>query len=41
MSISDIFAKHGEAYFRDGERRVMTRLLAEGPRVIATGAAPI
>ena len=37
MSISDIFAKHGEAYFRDGERRVMTRLLAEGPRVIATG----
>ena len=37
MSVSDIFAKHGEAYFRDGERRVMTRLLAEGPRVIATG----
>ncbi len=37
MSVSDIFAKHGEAYFRDGERRVMARLLAEGPRVIATG----
>ncbi len=37
MSVADIFAKHGEAYFRDGERRVMTRLLAEGPRVIATG----
>ena len=37
MSVSDIFAKHGETYFRDGERRVMTRLLSEGPRVIATG----
>lgn len=37
MSISDIFETHGEAYFRDGERRVMTRLLSEGPRVIATG----
>ena len=37
MSVSDIFAKHGETYFRDGERRVMARLLAEGPRVIATG----
>ena len=37
MSVADIFAKHGEAYFRDGERRVMARLLAEGPRVIATG----
>jgi shikimate kinase/3-dehydroquinate synthase len=37
MSISEIFARHGEAYFRDGERRVMARLLSEGPRVIATG----
>ncbi|WP_425348899.1 3-dehydroquinate synthase [Methylocapsa aurea] len=37
MSISDIFARHGEPYFRDGERRVMARLLEEGPRVIATG----
>ena len=37
MSIADIFARHGEAYFRDGERRVMARLLSEGPRVIATG----
>jgi shikimate kinase/3-dehydroquinate synthase len=37
MSISEIFARHGEAYFRDGERRVMARLLADGPRVIATG----
>ena len=37
MSVSEIFEKHGEAYFRDGERRVMARLLGEGPRVIATG----
>jgi shikimate kinase len=36
-SISEIFARYGEAAFRDGERRVMARLLA-GPRaVIATG----
>ncbi|HYP58169.1 MAG TPA: 3-dehydroquinate synthase [Beijerinckia sp.] len=37
MSISEIFARHGEAHFRDGERRVMARLLGEGPRVLATG----
>jgi shikimate kinase/3-dehydroquinate synthase len=37
MSIAEIFSRHGEEYFRDGERRVMARLLSEGPRVIATG----
>ena len=37
MTIAEIFAKHGEAYFRDGERRVMARLLAEKQRVLATG----
>ena len=37
MSISEIFERHGEAYFRDGERRVMARLLSGGPKVIATG----
>ena len=36
-SIPEIFADHGEAYFRDGERRVIARLLQEGPRVLATG----
>jgi len=36
-SISDLFARYGEAAFRTGERRVMRRLL-DGPRaVIATG----
>jgi shikimate kinase len=37
MSIADIFAKHGEPYFRDGEVRVIARLLESGPAVIATG----
>lgn len=36
-SIKEIFADHGEAYFRDGERRVIARLLASGPQVLATG----
>ena len=36
-TIEEIFERHGEAFFRDGERRVIQRLL-EGPvRVIATG----
>nr|WP_256515524.1 shikimate kinase [Alsobacter ponti] len=37
MSIPEIFAARGEADFRDGERRVIARLLAEGPLVLATG----
>ena len=37
MSISDIFAQFGEAYFRDGERRVIQRLIDGRPKVIATG----
>src|SRR4051812_14049774 len=37
MVIPDIFALHGEASFRDGERRVIARLLQEGPLVLATG----
>jgi len=36
-TINEIFADHGEAYFRDGERRVITRLLDGGPIVLATG----
>ncbi|MCW5698086.1 MAG: shikimate kinase [Bauldia sp.] len=36
-SISEIFERHGEAFFRDGERRVILRLLRDGPTVIATG----
>jgi shikimate kinase len=37
MSISDIFDRFGEAYFRDGERRVIARLIDGTPKVIATG----
>ncbi len=37
MSISEIFAEFGEAYFRDGERRVIARLIEERHGVIATG----
>jgi shikimate kinase len=36
-SIEDIFAEHGEAHFRDGERKVIARLLRSGPQVLATG----
>ena len=36
-SIPEIFATFGEAHFRDGERRVIARLIAEGHGVIATG----
>ncbi|MDE2364123.1 MAG: 3-dehydroquinate synthase [Hyphomicrobiales bacterium] len=37
LTISEIFATYGETYFRDGERRVVARLMTEGPKVIATG----
>ena len=37
LSIPEIFAKHGEADFRDGEKRVVARLLSSGPAVLATG----
>lgn len=37
QSIGEIFAEHGEAYFRTGERKVIARLLENGPQVLATG----
>jgi len=37
MSVSEIFERFGEAYFRDGERRVIARLVNDRPAVIATG----
>ena len=36
-SVTEIFNDHGEDYFRDGERRVIARLLENGPVVLATG----
>jgi shikimate kinase len=37
MSIPEIFDRHGESHFRDGEARVIARLLEGGPAVLATG----
>jgi shikimate kinase len=37
MSIEEIFARHGETHFRDGERKVIARLLDGPPLVLATG----
>jgi shikimate kinase len=37
MTIPEIFADHGEPYFRDGEARVIARLLEGAPGVLATG----
>lgn len=37
MTIPEIFATHGEPYFRDGEARVIARLLSNGASVLATG----
>ena len=36
-SIPEIFAEHGEAYFREGEKRVIGRILEGGGQVLATG----
>jgi shikimate kinase len=37
MTIPEIFERHGEPHFRDGEARVIARLLEGGPLVLATG----
>ncbi len=37
MTIPEIFEAHGEPHFRDGEARVIARLLENGPGVLATG----
>ncbi len=37
MTIPEIFERFDEQYFRDGERRVIARLLTEEPCVLATG----
>jgi shikimate kinase len=36
-TIPEIFAEHGESYFREGERRVIARILEDKGRVLATG----
>lgn len=37
LTVAEIFARHGEAEFRRGERSVISRLLSEKPLVLATG----
>jgi shikimate kinase len=37
LTVAEIFEKYGEAHFRDGERRVMARLLQGPPCVLAAG----
>jgi shikimate kinase / 3-dehydroquinate synthase len=37
LTISEIFERFGEPYFREGERKVIARLLNDGPMVLATG----
>ena len=37
MTIPEIFEAHGEPHFRDGEARVIARLLEGGAKVLATG----
>jgi shikimate kinase len=39
--IMDIFKDHGEPYFREGERKVIARLLGCGPQVLATGGGAL
>ncbi|QQG35624.1 MAG: shikimate kinase [Micavibrio aeruginosavorus] len=41
LTISEIFERYGETYFRDGERRVVKRLVEGGIQVIATGGGAI
>lgn len=37
LSVGEIFERFGEDYFRDGERRVIARMMEAGPSVLATG----
>lgn len=41
MSISDIFASHGEAYFRDLETALVRRLMTEAPMIVSCGGGAV
>ncbi len=41
MTIEDMFRERGESYFREGEMRVIGRLLTQGPQVLATGGGAV
>ncbi len=40
-TIEEIFRLHGEAYFREGEERVIKRILQGGSQVLATGGGAV
>ena len=40
MSISEIFARDGEAFFRDRETQVLARILDGTPGIVSTGGGP-
>jgi shikimate kinase len=41
QSVADIFAHYGEAAFRDGEQKVISRLLEGETRILATGGGAL
>ncbi|MGO8952091.1 MAG: shikimate kinase [Rhodomicrobium sp.] len=41
MTVEEIFRAHGEPHFREGEERVIKRLLQSGPQVLATGGGAV
>ncbi|MDZ7628676.1 MAG: shikimate kinase [Parvularculaceae bacterium] len=41
MSVSELFEKHGEQSFREGESKVIARLLSGAPIVLATGGGAL
>jgi shikimate kinase len=41
MTIDEMFRVHGEPYFREGEERVIRRLLHGGPHVVSTGGGAV
>jgi shikimate kinase len=41
MPVAEIFSRFGEQYFRDGEARVIARLVAGPPAVVATGGGAV
>jgi shikimate kinase len=41
MTIDEMFRTHGEPYFREGEERVIRRLLQNGPQVVSTGGGAV
>jgi shikimate kinase len=41
MTIEDMFRDHGEPYFREGEERVIRRILQNGPQIVSTGGGAV